>query len=190
MKKSLLILVLIVTIISLTAVLVACNDKVEVPPATEIQGKLEETTFYTLASNVGESTQVIEVSSKGEGLIYRVDSRGVEEIFYDFPVDKGSFSNLIDSAQTFEYKTDVFSSTKLIEVDKTATLVSEVKNPKEFLGITDSSVSFESATVVIEINKIVKEEVTTYTLKAITVDYEMTIQGIEYTVESTITPTK
>ena len=184
MKKNLLtILVLIVTIISLTTVFVACKDtEVEVDPP--VTGELVDTTFFTLASKVDSSNIVIEITSKDEDyVIYSRDSKGVETINGNIPVDTASF---VDATASLDYKAEAFSSTRIVDSDKSATLIAEVKTPKDFLGITDSDVTISTATVVIEIAKKTSGETTTYSLKNITVDFEMTISGITFVVESTV----
>ena len=183
MKKNLLIiLVLIVTIISLTFVLVACKDTET--PVVPVTGDLVDTTFYTLASQVDSSKMSIIITSKDEDFrIYERTSDGQETAYAGIQMDT---TEIVAGTATLDYKAEAFTSTRIVDADKSATLIAEVKSPKEFLGITDSDVTFSEATVVIEIAKNKSEETTTYTLKNITVDYEMTISGITYTVESTI----
>lgn len=183
MKKNILtILVLIVTIISLTVVFVACNDKDE--PVVVISDELVDTTFYTLASKINSDKMAIIISSKDDDYtIYERTSDGKETVNAGIQIDT---TEIADATATLEYKAEAFSSTRIVDADKSATLIAEVKTPKDFLGITDSDVTISTATVVIQISKSTSGETTTYALKEITVDYEMTVQGIAFVVESTI----
>ncbi len=184
MKKNLLIaLVLIVTIISLTCVLVACNPT-EDTPVIDLPTELVDTTFYTLASKVNSDKMSITISSKVDDYrIYERTSDGTETAYAGIQMDT---TQLVDGTSTLDYKAEAFTSTRIVDADKSATLIAEVKTPKDFLGITDADVTISTATVVIEISKTKSGDTTTYALKNITVDYEMTVSGIEYVVESTI----
>ena len=183
MKKNILtILVLIVTIISLTVVFVACNDTDD--PIVVVDDELVDTTFYTLASKVDSDKMSIIISSKDDDYtIYERTSDGKETVNAGIQIDTTEFEK---ATVALDYKAEAFSSTRIVDADKSATLIAEVKNPKDFLGITDADVTISTATVVIEITKTKTDETTTYAVKNITVDYEMTVSGIAFVVESTI----
>ena len=179
MKKSIWITVIsIIAIISLMFVFTACKDNDVTPVDPPTDGELSETTFFTAASQIEDPEIIISITVVEDNKtkeIYSRSSNGSETNPYNLPIDGGSY---IDATANFEYRGDAFSSTSI----SGKLFTGEVENAKEFLGITDDSVSIENAEVVIELKG------TNNVLKSIEVTFDIIISELSYKAKITLNP--
>ena len=144
-KRLLIALTAIFVIIALTFAFVACNkDKNgDDPGPNPDPDKLSETAFFTAVREVENPKFDISIADADDTIIYSIDSNGVVYNPFDLE-DCGSF---VPSSTSLDYEHDLFATTSI----NGKVFTGEIRNPLEFLGIADDSVSVSNTKVTIEL---------------------------------------
>ena len=176
-KKNILIaLVVVMSIISLTMVFVSCDKKIDTPTEPPVDpDALTETTFFTAASSVTNPKWAVSIKSKQEDYeIYYRKANGSEDSKFGIEVGENQFEEI---ANSLTFRTDAFSDSLINGNVYSGTVAS----PNEYLGITEEGVNVTVAHVIITLDN-------SKALKSIVVEYEMTVDDIEYKATITVTP--
>ena len=176
-KKNILIaLVVVMSIISLTMVFVSCDKRIDTPTEKPVDpDALTETTFFTAASSVTNPKWAVSIKSKQEDYeIYYRKANGSEDSKFGIEVGGNQFEEI---ANSLTFRTDAFSDSLINGNVYSGTVAS----PNEYLGITEEGVNVTVAHVLITLDN-------AKALKNIVVEYEMTVDDIEYLATITVTP--
>lgn len=148
-------------------VFAACETK------TFNQDSLFQLASYSKASNEKDREVVIEVKS-GSTLIYKYDDG--EETFADGLNPDGSFS-LSGKGTGFNFKNEYFENASFTDSNGTATFKADIKDAKNFLGISSATNGKVTVTADSANSK----------LKTISVSYDVESNGTTYSVSVNVT---
>lgn len=175
MKKNLLIILTIVLAIALIGTACAC---VHTEKPTNTNAKMQELDFIT-AVNTSENNTISIFVKQGETQIYSYVNGRETKISEELELSQGSFSSTTTAAPN--YSATDFSNSTIEESDAlgTATFTADIASPAEFLGISGQ---ISNAKIVITIDK------TTKKLQKITINYDTSAEGYDFSVELIIMP--